>query len=111
MKCSGLNATSTKRILKTYRRLAVSITDRNPDDKGTEAKFKVGKPMEITQIAKKRAAYDQNSAMLVLALEVVASMLALATPSDIFGDVAGEYFRWQRRSCALAMCSGAQFTL
>src|SRR5258707_15588558 len=52
---------SDEDIKKSYRKLAMKFhPDRNPDDKGSEEKFKEAKEAyEILTDPKKRAAYDQ----------------------------------------------------
>src|SRR5260221_13255536 len=58
----GLGRDATEEdIKKSYRKLAMKHhPDRNPDDKGSEDKFKEAKEAyEVLSDAKKRAAYDQ----------------------------------------------------
>ena len=52
---------SEEDIKKSYRKMAMKHhPDRNPDDKGSEDKFKEAKEAyEVLTDAKKRAAYDQ----------------------------------------------------
>src|SRR5260221_14762597 len=58
----GLSRDATEEdIKKSYRKMAMKHhPDRNPDDKGSEEKFKEAKEAyEVLTDAKKRAAYDQ----------------------------------------------------
>src|SRR5260221_8518837 len=58
----GLGRDATEEdIKKSYRKMAMKHhPDRNPDDKGSEEKFKEAKEAyEVLTDAKKRAAYDQ----------------------------------------------------
>lgn len=82
-----------KDIKKAYRRLAMKYhPDRNPDDKGTEAKFKeVSEAYEVLSNSEKRAAYDQFGHAGVDA-GGGGFHAGSGNFSDIFGDVFGDIF-------------------
>ncbi len=101
---------SEAEIKKAYRRLAMKHhPDRNPDDKGAEAKFKEAKEAyEMLSDAPKRAAYDQFGHAGV---DPGAAGYSGAGPgayggaasfADIFGDVFGDIFGGARRGGAQA---------
>jgi molecular chaperone DnaJ len=90
-------------IKKAYRRLAMKHhPDRNPDDKGAEAKFKeANEAYEILSDAQKRAAYDQFGHAGVDPSAAAGARGAGgfygagaggASFADIFGDVFGDIF-------------------
>ncbi len=89
-------------IKKAYRKLAMKHhPDRNPDDKGAEAKFKEAKEAyEILSDARKRAAYDQFGHAGV---DPSAGFAGGRGPegfggfADAFGDIFGEIFGQQGR--------------
>ena len=90
-------------IKKAYRKLAMKHhPDRNPDDKGAEAKFKEAKEAyEVLSDAKKRAAYDQFGHAGV---DPSAGFAGGRGPegfggfADAFGDIFGEIFGQQGRA-------------
>ncbi len=88
-------------IKKAYRRLAMKYhPDRNPDDKGAEAKFKEAKEAyEVLSDQQKRSAYDQfghagvdPSAAAGAAGGFYGAGPGGASFADIFGDVFGDIF-------------------
>ena len=89
-------------IKKAYRKLAMKHhPDRNPDDKGAEAKFKEAKEAyEVLSDARKRAAYDQFGHAGV---DPSAGFAGGRGPegfggfADAFGDIFGEIFGQQGR--------------
>ena len=94
-----------REIKKAYKRLAMKYhPDRNPGDKGAEAKFKeIKEAYEILTDAQKRAAYDQYGHA---AFEQGgmggggAGGFGGADFGDIFGDVFGDIFGGGRRQRA-----------
>ena len=91
-------------IRKAYRRLAMKHhPDRNPEDKGSEEKFKEAKEAyEVLTDAKKRAAYDQfghagvEAAMGLGAAGARGGAEGFGGFADAFGDIFGEIFGAQR---------------
>ena len=89
-------------IKKSYRKLAMKFhPDRNPDDKGSEDRFKEAKEAyEILTDSKKRAAYDQFGHAGV---DPSAGFARGGGPegfggfADAFGDIFGEIFGQQGR--------------
>ena len=97
---------SDEDIKKSYRKLAMKHhPDRNPDDKGSEDKFKEAKEAyEILTDARKRAAYDQYghagvdpSAGFGAAGARGAGPEGFGGFADAFGDIFGEIFGQQGR--------------
>lgn len=86
---------SAQDLKKAYRRLAMKYhPDRNPDDKGAEAKFKeISEAYEILSDADKRAAYDRfGHAGVDPNAAGGFGGGGGASFSDIFGDVFGDIF-------------------
>ena len=91
-------------IRKAYRRLAMKHhPDRNPEDKGSEEKFKEAKEAyEVLTDAKKRAAYDHfghagvDPAMGFGAAGARGGAEGFGGFADAFGDIFGEIFGAQR---------------
>jgi molecular chaperone DnaJ len=87
-------------IKKAYRKLAMKHhPDRNPGDKGAEAKFKeIQQAYDILSDAQKRAAYDQfghagvDPSAAAGAGGFYGAGAGGASFSDIFGDVFGDIF-------------------
>ena len=97
----GVNRDASEEdIKKSYRKLAMKHhPDRNPDDKGSEEKFKEAKEAyEILTDAKKRAAYDQFGHAGVDPAAGFGAGARGAGPegfggfADAFGDIFGEIF-------------------
>jgi molecular chaperone DnaJ len=94
---------SEDEIRKAYRRLAMKHhPDRNPEDKGSEDKFKEAKEAyEVLTDAKKRAAYDQFGHAGVDPSMGFGAAGARGGDgfggfADAFGDIFGEIFGAQR---------------
>ena len=89
-------------VKKSYRKLTMKFhPDRNPDDKGSEDRFKEAKEAyEILTDSKKRAAYDQFGHAGV---DPSAGFARGGGPegfggfADAFGDIFGEIFGQQGR--------------
>src|SRR5512140_273941 len=82
-------------IKKAYRKLAMKFhPDRNPDDKGSEEKFKEAKEAyEILTDPKKRAAYDQfGHAGVDQSAGMGAGGAGFGGFADAFGDIFGDLF-------------------
>src|SRR5260221_9764357 len=100
----GLGRDATEEdIKKSYRKLAMKHhPDRNPEDKGSEDKFKEAKEAyEVLTDAKKRAAYDQfGHAGVDPSMGFGAAGARGAEGfggfADAFGDIFGEIFGGQR---------------
>jgi len=90
-------------IKKAYRRLAMKHhPDRNPEDKGSEDKFKEAKEAyEVLTDAKKRAAYDQ------FGHAGVDPSMGFGGFADAFGDIFGEIFGAQRGGRGTGVYRGA----
>ncbi len=97
----GVNRDASEEdIKKSYRKLAMKHhPDRNPDDKGSEEKFKEAKEAyEVLTDAKKRAAYDQFGHAGVDPAAGFGAGARGAGPegfggfADAFGDIFGEIF-------------------
>ncbi len=102
----GVNRDATDDdIKKTFRKLAMKFhPDRNPDDKGSEAKFKEAKEAyEVLSDPRKRAAYDQFGHAGVDPSMGAGSGRGGMGPegfggfADAFGDIFGEIFGQQGR--------------
>jgi molecular chaperone DnaJ len=85
-----------KEIKKAYRRMAMKFhPDRNPDDKGADAKFQeVNEAYEVLADPQKRQAYDQFGHAGVDGQSGFggAGGAGAGNFSDIFGDVFGDIF-------------------
>ena len=101
----GVNRDASEEdVKKAYRKLAMKHhPDRNPDDKGSEEKFKEAKEAyEVLTDAKKRAAYDQFGHAGVDPSAGFGAAGARGGPdgfggfADAFGDIFGEIFGAQR---------------
>ncbi|MEP7205923.1 MAG: molecular chaperone DnaJ [Casimicrobiaceae bacterium] len=99
----GVNRDASEEdIKKAYRRLAMKFhPDRNPDDKGSEEKFKEAKEAyEVLTEPRKRAAYDQFGHAGVdpsaAAGFGAAGAQGFGGFADAFGDIFGEIFGAQR---------------
>ena len=112
----GLGRDATEEdIKKSYRKLAMKHhPDRNPDDKGSEEKFKEAKEAyEILTDAKKRAAYDQFGHAGVDPSAGFGGGRGGMGPegfggfADAFGDIFGEIFGQQGRSGGSGVYRGA----
>jgi molecular chaperone DnaJ len=96
----GLNRDATEEDLKkAYRKLAMKHhPDRNPDDKGSEEKFKEAKEAyEVLTDPKKRAAYDQFGHAGVDGMAGMGGRGGMGPEgfggfADAFGDIFGEIF-------------------
>src|ERR1700746_2109656 len=99
----GLNRDASEEdIRKAYRRLAMKYhPDRNPDDKGTEEKFKEAKEAyEVLTDARKRAAYDQfghagvdpSAGFGAAGARGFGGAEGFGGFADAFGDIFGEIF-------------------
>jgi molecular chaperone DnaJ len=92
-------------IKKTFRKLAMKFhPDRNPDDKGSEAKFKEAKEAyEVLSDPRKRAAYDQfGHAGVDPSMGAGPGRGGMGPEgfggfADAFGDIFGEIFGQQGR--------------
>lgn len=102
----GVNRDATDDdIKKTFRKLAMKFhPDRNPDDKGSEAKFKEAKEAyEVLSDARKRAAYDQfGHAGVDPSMGAGPGRGGMGPEgfggfADAFGDIFGEIFGQQAR--------------
>jgi molecular chaperone DnaJ len=84
---------SADELKKAYRRLAMKFhPDRNPDDKGAEAKFKEAKEAyEVLTDDRKRAAYDQFGHAGIDATAGAPGGRP-GGPGDAFGDIFGDVF-------------------
>ena len=82
---------SDEEIKKAYRKLAMKHhPDRNPDNKGSEEKFKEAKlAYEVLSDAEKRSAYDQFGHAGV---NPQAAGFSGGGFSDAFGDIFGDIF-------------------
>jgi molecular chaperone DnaJ len=106
---------SEEDIKKAYRKLAMKHhPDRNPDDKGSEEKFKEAKEAyEILSEPKKRAAYDQFGHAGVDASAGFGAGRGGMGPegfggfADAFGDIFGEIFGQGQRGRGSGMFRGA----
>jgi len=112
----GLSRDATEEdIKKSYRKLAMKFhPDRNPDDKGSEEKFKEAKEAyEILTDAKKRAAYDQFGHAGVDSSAGFGGGRGGMGPegfggfADAFGDIFGEIFGQQGRGGGSGVYRGA----
>ena len=85
---------SDEEIKKAYRKLAMKFhPDRNPDDKGTEEKFKEAKlAYEILSDSDKRAAYDQFGHAGVDPQAGMGGGFGGGGFSDAFSDIFGDIF-------------------
>ncbi len=85
---------SDDEIKKAYRKLAMKFhPDRNPDDKGTEEKFKEAKlAYEILSDSDKRAAYDQFGHAGVDPQAGMGGGFGGGGFSDAFSDIFGDIF-------------------
>jgi len=98
----GVNRDATDDdIKKTFRKLAMKFhPDRNPDDKGSEAKFKEAKEAyEVLSDPRKRAAYDQFGHAGVdpsMGAGPGRGPEGFGGFADAFGDIFGEIFGQQR---------------
>ena len=102
----GVNRDATDDdIKKTFRKLAMKFhPDRNPDDKGSEAKFKEAKEAyEVLSDPRKRAAYDQfGHAGVDPSMGAGPGHGGMGPEgfggfADAFGDIFGEIFGQQGR--------------
>jgi molecular chaperone DnaJ len=98
----GLSREATEEdIKKSYRKLAMKYhPDRNPDDKGSEEKFKEAKEAyEILTDTKKRAAYDQfgHAGVDQSVGGRPGGPEGFGGFADAFGDIFGEIFGQQGR--------------
>ncbi len=105
---------SDEAVKKAYRKLAMKHhPDRNPDDKGSEEKFKEAKEAyEILTDPKKRAAYDQFGHAGVDPSAGFGAGGARGADgfggfSDAFGDIFGEIFGAQRGGRGSGVYRGA----
>jgi molecular chaperone DnaJ len=112
----GLSRDATEEdIKKSYRKLAMKHhPDRNPDDKGSEEKFKEAKEAyEVLTDAKKRAAYDQFGHAGVDPSAGFGGGRGGMGPegfggfADAFGDIFGEIFGQQGRGGSSGVYRGA----
>src|SRR6202171_1560915 len=111
----GVNRDASEEdIKKAYRKLAMKHhPDRNPDDKGSEDKFKEAKEAyEVLTDAKKRAAYDQfGHAGVDPSMGFGAAGARGAEGfggfADAFGDIFGEIFGAQRGGRGTGVYRGA----
>jgi len=112
----GLSRDATEEdIKKSYRKLAMKFhPDRNPDDKGSEEKFKEAKEAyEVLTDAKKRAAYDQFGHAGVDPAAGFGGGRGGMGPegfggfADAFGDIFGEIFGQQSRGGGSGVYRGA----
>jgi len=102
-------------IKKAYRRLAMKHhPDRNPEDKGSEDKFKEAKEAyEVLTDAKKRAAYDHfghagvDPSMGFGAAGARGGAEGFGGFADAFGDIFGEIFGAQRGGRGSGVYRGA----
>src|SRR5476649_2440561 len=83
-------------IKKAYRKLAMKHhPDRNPDDKGSEEKFKEAKEAyEVLTDARKRQAYDQfgHAGVDPSAAGARGGAEGFGGFADAFGDIFGDIF-------------------
>jgi molecular chaperone DnaJ len=110
----GLSRDATEEdIKKSYRKLAMKHhPDRNPDDKGSEEKFKEAKEAyEILTDPKKRAAYDQFGHAGVDPSAGFGGRPGgpegFGGFADAFGDIFGEIFGQQGRGGGSGVYRGA----
>jgi molecular chaperone DnaJ len=110
----GLSRDATEEdIKKSYRKLAMKHhPDRNPDDKGSEEKFKEAKEAyEVLTDPKKRAAYDQFGHAGVDASAGFGGRPGgpegFGGFADAFGDIFGEIFGQQGRGGGSGVYRGA----
>jgi molecular chaperone DnaJ len=112
----GLSRDATEEdIKKSYRKLAMKHhPDRNPDDKGSEDKFKEAKEAyEVLTDPKKRAAYDQFGHAGVDPSAGFGGGRGGMGPegfggfADAFGDIFGEIFGQQGRGGGSGVYRGA----
>jgi molecular chaperone DnaJ len=110
----GLSRDATDEdIKKSYRKLAMKHhPDRNPDDKGSEEKFKEAKEAyEVLTDPKKRAAYDQFGHAGVDPSAGFGGRPGGAEGfggfADAFGDIFGEIFGQQSRGGGSGVYRGA----
>ncbi len=112
----GLSRDATEEdIKKAYRKLAMKHhPDRNPDDKGSEDKFKEAKEAyEVLTDPKKRAAYDQFGHAGVDPSAGFGGGRGGMGPegfggfADAFGDIFGEIFGQQGRGGGSGVYRGA----
>jgi len=104
---------SEEDIKKSYRKMAMKHhPDRNPDDKGSEEKFKEAKEAyEVLTDGKKRAAYDQYGHAGVDAASGMGGRPGgpegFGGFADAFGDIFGEIFGQQGRGGGNGVYRGA----
>jgi molecular chaperone DnaJ len=88
----GTERTATEEeIKKAYRKLALKYhPDRNPNDKGSEEKFKeLGEAYEILMDPQSRAAYDQYGHAAFDSRARASASAGFHDPTDIFREVFG----------------------
>jgi len=102
---------SEEDIKKSYRKMAMKHhPDRNPDDKGSEEKFKEAKEAyEVLTDGKKRAAYDQygHAGVDPSAGGRPGGPEGFGGFADAFGDIFGEIFGQQGRGGGSGVYRGA----
>jgi molecular chaperone DnaJ len=98
----GVSREADEEVLKkAYRKLAMKYhPDRNPDDKGAEAKFKEAKEAyEVLSDESKRAAYDRfGHAGVDASAGAGAGAAGFGNFADTFGDIFGDIFGGGARS-------------